>query len=150
MTRFWFTTASTTRTAGPTLSRRWRSTLVALATGLAMVAVSPAHAAAGARPRQALPATTSLQQLLNQIVAGGAPGAIGLVWDGNTIERAASGVADLRTHRAMRVDDRFRVGSITKTFVATVVLQLVGEGRLRLDDPVDRWLPGLDRRDRGA
>jgi D-alanyl-D-alanine carboxypeptidase len=106
-------------------------------------AVSPAHAApVGALPRQALPAT-SLQQLLNQIVAGGAPGAIGLVWDGNTTERAASGLADLRTHRAMRVGDRFRVGSITKSFVATVVLQLVAEGRLRLDDPVDRWLPGL-------
>jgi len=37
---------------------------------------------------------------------------------------------------------RFRVGSITKTFVATVVLQLVGEGRLRLDDSLERWLPG--------
>ena len=38
---------------------------------------------------------------------------------------------------------RFRAGSITKTFVATVVLQLVDEGRLRLDDTVERWLPGV-------
>ena len=37
----------------------------------------------------------------------------------------------------------FRVGSITKTFVATIVLQLVGEGRLRLDEPVAKRLPGL-------
>jgi hypothetical protein len=44
---------------------------------------------------------------------------------------------------AMRVGDRFRVGSITKSFVAAVVLQLAGEGRLGLDDPVERWLPGL-------
>jgi D-alanyl-D-alanine carboxypeptidase len=35
------------------------------------------------------------------------------------------------------------VGSITKTFTATVVLQLVGDGRLRLDDPVEAWLPGV-------
>ena len=35
------------------------------------------------------------------------------------------------------------MGSITKTFVSVVVLQLVGEGRLRLDDSVEQWLPGL-------
>ncbi|MBO0517962.1 serine hydrolase domain-containing protein, partial [Streptomyces beijiangensis] len=38
--------------------------------------------------------------------------------------------------------DRFRIGSLTKPFVATVLLQLEAEGRLRLDDPVERWLPG--------
>ena len=38
---------------------------------------------------------------------------------------------------------QYRVGSITKTFVATIVLQLVGEGRLRLDEPVATRLPGL-------
>jgi D-alanyl-D-alanine carboxypeptidase len=43
----------------------------------------------------------------------------------------------------MRADDRFRVGSVTKTFTATLVLQLVAEGELRLDDTVERWLPGL-------
>jgi D-alanyl-D-alanine carboxypeptidase len=43
----------------------------------------------------------------------------------------------------MTAVDRFRVGSITKSFVATVLLQLVGEGKLRLDDSLDRWLPGL-------
>ena len=41
----------------------------------------------------------------------------------------------------MRVAERFRVGSITKTFVATVVLQLVGEGKLSLDDSMERVLP---------
>ena len=39
--------------------------------------------------------------------------------------------------------DRFRVGSVTKSFVATVLLQLVGEGKLKLDDSLDHWLPGL-------
>ena len=38
-------------------------------------------------------------------------------------------------------DARFRVGSITKTFVATVVMQLADEGRLRLDDPLSRYVP---------
>jgi D-alanyl-D-alanine carboxypeptidase len=43
----------------------------------------------------------------------------------------------------VRASDRFRIGSVTKTFVATVVLQLVAEGKVALDDDVDRWLPGL-------
>ncbi|MFD0428038.1 serine hydrolase domain-containing protein [Streptomyces zhihengii] len=39
--------------------------------------------------------------------------------------------------------DRFRIGSITKTFTATVLLRLVAEGRLTLEDTVERWLPGM-------
>jgi len=42
-------------------------------------------------------------------------------------------------------DGRFRLGSDTKTFTATVVLQLVGEGRMSLDDTVEQWLPGVVR-----
>ncbi|QKW05823.1 serine hydrolase [Streptomyces sp. NA04227] len=53
------------------------------------------------------------------------------------------GVADLRTGRAVGLDDRVRAGSITKPFVATVLLQLAEEGRLRLDVPVRQLLPGL-------
>jgi D-alanyl-D-alanine carboxypeptidase len=56
-----------------------------------------------------------------------------------------SGTADLRTKRPMNATDRLRAGSVTKTFTATVVLQLVAEHRLSLDAPVDRHLPGLIR-----
>ncbi|MFG2401177.1 serine hydrolase domain-containing protein [Streptomyces lydicus] len=58
-------------------------------------------------------------------------------WYGTT------GVADRATGRAVEARDTFRIGSITKVFVATVVLQLVAEGRLRLEAPVQRHLPGL-------
>ncbi|GGO13341.1 serine hydrolase [Micromonospora parathelypteridis] len=57
----------------------------------------------------------------------------------------ASGRADLRTGRPMRADERIRIGSTTKTFTATVVLQLVAEGRLGLDTPIETYLPGLVR-----
>jgi len=43
----------------------------------------------------------------------------------------------------MQVENRFKIGSITKTFVATAVLELVRDGTLRLDDTVAHWLPGL-------
>ncbi|WP_345056894.1 serine hydrolase domain-containing protein [Streptomyces rameus] len=55
----------------------------------------------------------------------------------------AAGTADLRTGRAVTADDRFRIGSITKVFVATVVLQLSADGRVHLDTPVQHYLPGV-------
>jgi CubicO group peptidase (beta-lactamase class C family) len=92
--------------------------------------VAPARAAAGpsGHIRTAAPSAPvidpgELQQLLDQIVAAGAPGAAALVRDGHSVQRAASGV--------------------TKPFVATVVLQLVAEGRLSLSDTVESWLPGI-------
>ncbi|GAB2893192.1 hypothetical protein GCM10027074_71510 [Streptomyces deserti] len=54
-----------------------------------------------------------------------------------------AGTADLATGRAVRADDRIRAGSITKVFVATVVLQLWAQGRVGLTDPIGRHLPGL-------
>ncbi|HZG05213.1 MAG TPA: serine hydrolase domain-containing protein [Streptomyces sp.] len=54
-----------------------------------------------------------------------------------------AGAAGLRSGRAVRPDDRFRAGSVTKTFVATVVLQLWAARRVDLDAPIGRYLPGL-------
>jgi D-alanyl-D-alanine carboxypeptidase len=56
-----------------------------------------------------------------------------------------SGVADLRTNAPMEAHSSFRIGSMTKPYVATVVLQLVGEHRVALDAPVERYLPGVVR-----
>src|SRR5204863_5015382 len=78
-----------------------------------------------------------------RLVAAGIPGAVVLVRDGVSTTRFASGFGNLRTKTPMRAVDRFRVGSITKSFVATVALQLVAEGKLGLDDSVEQRLPGL-------
>jgi hypothetical protein len=85
------------------LTRVWRAfgTLAVLLAATAGAISSAGPAAAGA-PQRTRPPASQLQQLLDQIVVAGAPGAIGLVWDGTTTERAASGVADLRTGRPMR------------------------------------------------
>jgi D-alanyl-D-alanine carboxypeptidase len=87
------------------------------------------------------PAT--LQRQLDGVVEAGAPGVVGLVRTGERTWQGASGLGDLGAKRPARAGDRFRVGSVTKSFVATLVLQLVAEDRLRLDDNLERWLHGL-------
>jgi D-alanyl-D-alanine carboxypeptidase len=117
-----------------------------VAGALAAAALSSPPTAAGARSlRESAPASTypALEQVVRGLVREGAPGALVVVRTRSGIRRAASGLASRRPRIAMAAADRFQVGSITKTFVATAVLQLVAEGRLRLDDPVERWLPGL-------
>jgi D-alanyl-D-alanine carboxypeptidase len=84
----------------------------------------------------------SLQKALDRVVAAGVPGAVLLVRDGSRTVRLASGYSVVAGKVPARTDDRFRIGSVTKTFVATVVLQLVGEGKLKLDDTVEQALPG--------
>jgi D-alanyl-D-alanine carboxypeptidase len=85
----------------------------------------------------------SLGADLQQVVDAGVPGALTLAVDGSKKTNVARGKANRGTGEAMHPTDRFRVGSITKTFVAACVLQLVAEGKLELDAPVERWLPGL-------
>jgi D-alanyl-D-alanine carboxypeptidase len=56
---------------------------------------------------------------------------------------ATSGVADIETREPVPANGHYRIGSNTKTFTATVILQLVGEGSLTLDDPVEEHLAGI-------
>ena len=120
--------------------RRRRLPLIALAaaaaTGAGLVAASPWQ-----RPGPAPPAVESA---LTSVIDAGAPGLVAQVWgDGSWAE--AKGLADLAQRAPMRPGDRFRIASLTKTYVAAVTLQLAAEGRLGLDAPVARYLPGLLR-----
>lgn len=72
------------------------------------------------------------------------PGVLIGVWDGKGGEYIHTfGYADLATHRKITPQDHFRIGSITKTFVATVILQLVDEGKLTLNDPLSKFNLGV-------
>jgi D-alanyl-D-alanine carboxypeptidase len=79
----------------------------------------------------------------DSVVDAGSPGALVLVDNGSSRREKTSGLAVLKGRVPLDAHDRFRVGSITKTFVAVVVLQLVAEHRLALEDTVERWVPGL-------
>ncbi|MEU0409224.1 serine hydrolase domain-containing protein [Streptomyces griseorubiginosus] len=100
----------------------------------------PAHAESPAGPAVDL---AGLRGVLRSALAQGAPGAMARVEDRGTVFGATAGVADRGTARAMGEADRFRIGSVTKTFTGVVLLQLVDEKKLKLDAPVDRYLPGL-------
>jgi D-alanyl-D-alanine carboxypeptidase len=89
------------------------------------------------------PAGAALSVDMRAVLRAGAPGVIVFARHGSRTLRLSAGVGNRARRTPMRVDDRVRIGSVTKTFVAAVVLQLAGEGRLSLDDTVERWLPGL-------
>lgn len=74
-----------------------------------------------------------VQDQLEAIVATGVPGAVAVAIRPNGRIEAAAGVADLETGEPLTPEHRFRIGSVTKIFVATLVLQLVAEGLLDLD-----------------
>lgn len=125
------------------LFRRPRAVLVASIAAMVMVASPAASVAAPAEPATK---NDAVQRVLDRAVSeGGAPGILAEVKDGPTRWFGSSGVADTATGRKLKSYDRYRIGSTTKTFTATVLLQLVGERRLSLDDTVEKWLPGVVR-----
>jgi D-alanyl-D-alanine carboxypeptidase len=107
--------------------------VVILATALLLVT---AGSSASAR-------TSSPRALVEALVHQGAPGVVALLRTGDQVHTYAAGLADVKLRRPMRPALRFRVGSLSKPVVATLVLKLVAERRLRLSDTVARWLPGL-------
>ncbi len=137
---------------------RWVSWLVVVlvaaagslvaATGIA-VAVDRAFFSEEARvcpPQTTLTSRPRLQQILDGVVGGPsklAPGATAYVSGPHGSWLGAAGVADTSTCARMPVNARMRLESVTKIYTATLILQLAQERKLRVDDTVARWLPGL-------
>ncbi len=115
-----------------------RNRLVPLMAAAAVAMAIPA-------PAQAAPVTehADTQAVLDSYQAGAGPGAA--VHAGNRTHswEMHSGTADTNAQRSITPDDQFRIGSQTKTFTAVVVLQLADEGKVDLDAPIERYLPGV-------
>ncbi|MEU9173213.1 serine hydrolase domain-containing protein [Streptomyces sp. NPDC048420] len=115
-----------------------RTTVVVATTAVALTAGFAAPAmAAGTDTHE------GTRQAVRAAVKDGVPGVTLTAKDGRRTWSTTAGVGNLKTHAPRSADDRYRVGSITKTFVSTVLLQLEAQGRLSLDDKVEKWLPGV-------
>lgn len=125
-------------------SRRWLLP-VATAACLLMTGVGPAAADAPATGTSTSAAATPadiLQAGAQQGIADGYPGVIGMVRQGDATQYVHAGVGNRATKVPADPKAKFRIGSNTKAFISTVLLQLEGEKRLSLDDTVAKWLPG--------
>lgn len=129
--------------SAPTHPRRrhpFRTPAVVVAAAT-LTAVATPPAAAEARGPDPAP-RAEIQQALDAMVAAGAPGAAARITDEHGTWTATSGVADLDSGAPMPVNGAFRAASVTKSLVATLVLQLEDEGALALDASLDELLPG--------
>ncbi|MCX4399232.1 beta-lactamase family protein [Streptomyces sp. NBC_00053] len=117
--------------------RSWLSAAV-----LALAVSSLPSVAAAAAPR---PSGTewSVQRDTDALRDTGVTGAAVRLETPRGTVTARSGVGDLVTGRPVPKDGFLRLGSTTKTFVATVMMQLVGEERVSLDQTVEQLLPGV-------
>jgi D-alanyl-D-alanine carboxypeptidase len=112
------------------------------ATSVVLALLLASTAAQAAPPTTAAP-TAAIDALLKASFRADRPGAaVIVVKDGQTIFRKAYGMADLELGVSLQPDMVFRLGSITKQFTAAAVLMLVQEGKLALQDPIEKHLPG--------
>jgi D-alanyl-D-alanine carboxypeptidase len=88
-------------------------------------------------------AIAEITTLADRAVAAGIPGVALVIQSGSQTVEIARGVEDLTTRVPLTAQHRFRVGSIAKSVLAAVVLQLVDEGKLRLSATVETQLPGM-------
>lgn len=87
---------------------------------------------------------TKIKEAIDKAAASeNIPGVIFAVKKGTDFWSYASGEANVESKKPMEADYSFRIGSITKSFVGVVAMQLAGEKKLSLDDSVEKWLPGV-------
>jgi D-alanyl-D-alanine carboxypeptidase len=89
-----------------------------------------------------------LESALDEALSvSGAPGAMAGIWTPEGDWVVTRGEANMETGEPLKTSDLFRIGSITKTFVATVVLTLADDGLLSLDDKLSEYYPDFPRAD---
>ncbi|MEJ3745616.1 serine hydrolase domain-containing protein [Actinomycetes bacterium KLBMP 9797] len=119
----------------------------AAVTGSALVCVAlpvtPAAAAPDVASSVPPPSRSTFVRQVGEVLAAGVPGVNIETRDERGTQSIVAGVGDLRTHEPPRPSGQFRIGSVTKSFTATLVLSLAADERIHLDAPIDRYLPGV-------
>ena len=102
------------------------------------------YAASLKRGKSRVAERRDLKASIQELVDAGYPGVLAAKTDkdGNTVG-ATAGKGNLATGEAPPLDGEVRIGSNTKTFVAVLVMKMVEEGKVKLDEPVETYLPGL-------
>lgn len=120
------------------------ATGLALGCGATVSAACPAHQhlATGGTFDEATKVALELA-LDSTFKSSHAPGVVAGVWRGQEAWVAVRGRTEMNGADSPSLELHTRVGSITKTMVGTLILQLVDEGRLSLDDTVEKWFPKL-------
>ena len=132
-------TDSSTSRSGRRRSVAWRVLAVPLAAAIALGAAGGTASAAPSKDE-----TTHLKSRAQGLVDAGYPAALAAVSDAKGESAGvAVGKGNLETGQAPPLDGEVRIGSNTKTFVAVVVMQMVQEGKVGLDEPIETYLPGL-------
>lgn len=127
----------------PGLAESSGGAFTAPASTVAAASVPAASVPAAVQPPTGPFDPAKLRATLDATHEAGMYGLFSAAQDGNTRWNGASGVADVRTGRPVTPGMRQRAGSITKSFVATAILQQVEKGRINLDAPVGRYLYSL-------
>ncbi|HXH34477.1 MAG TPA: serine hydrolase domain-containing protein [Plantibacter sp.] len=136
------TSPSDTTQPQPAKRRRTR-TVVAVSVAAALLA-GTVSLGAWSRTVERSSEARPVQQRMQSLVDAGYPAALASVTEPDgTVVDIAVGTGDISTGEKPPVDGEVRIASNTKMFVATLVLQLVEEGKVALDAPVDTYLPGL-------
>lgn len=130
--------------APPTPSVSRRDLLTGAGAGLLAACAAPS-ASGPSRPTASGGASNrSMRDVLGPPVERGeVPGLVALVDRDGRQELHALGVRTLGQAGAVEPDTIFRIASVTKPVVAAAAMMLIDDGKLRLDEPVDRWLPEL-------
>ena len=136
------------KTITPCGGRSLRSPMIALLLACILPGIARAQARLDDAALDRLRAM--LQAQLDSLHAGARfPGAtLGVALPDGRVIAVATGEADTARHVPMTIEARLLAGSVGKTYVAAVAMQLVGEGKLDLDAPISRWLgsePWFDR-----
>jgi methyl acetate hydrolase len=113
--------------------------------GLAQTNVQPARAAEQKQHFSDAGKAALSRQLQDAVARGDTPGVVALVVDREAVlYQGAAGKLDAARNIAMRMDAIFAIASMTKPVTSVAIMMLFEQGKLQLDDPVSKYLPGFD------
>lgn len=128
------TTKNTTKFSPSRPTKALVLTAAAVLAGSGAVATSAAASASTTKHGDRL-----MHEVGRHVLDSGAPGYMSLI----NGKATATGVADMETGRKLKATDQFEIGSNTKTFMSALTLQLVDRKQVKLDAPIEKYLPGV-------